>query len=194
MQLRTWAAVHPRLGLTSVLAERAQTLVRRCQKAWNSSRSVPYQVRWGVQYLNVAWQASVVSRGKKRLLIYQMGRVGSTAIAQSANRQLHERWSVHVHRLSLRGLVDDERMFRCHYRERNQIFQDLSRAHYVARNLPRWCASEPVDIITMVRDPGQRAVSDFMQWLDWDHPDLARRIRAAPDPLALRGELLSAFG
>jgi hypothetical protein len=130
------------------------------------------------------------SERKQPLLVYQMGKVGSTTLVASlrANRAASQRFSIYqVHRLTARGLETVERNAaaararlrgtshpkRRFHPENARLGKWLRRRIADPRNLRKW------DVITLVRDPISRNLSSFFQNLAFYYSyDFRARIEA----------------
>lgn len=105
------------------------------------------------------------------ILVYQMGKVGSSAVAAALQRAT-DRPVVHVHALTPATLAGTEKI----YRERWPVptnVEHLWRGQVLAARL----RSDPArrwDVVTLVRDPVARNVSEYFQgdWMGWlDHDE-----------------------
>lgn len=134
------------------------------------------------------------------VIIYSVGKVGSSSVAATLEATLKGRSVAHVHWLRAEHLRADE----AHYRSRARAYRGSRR---VARLLPRYVwlgqrlsdaisAAPPGavwDVVTLVRDPVSRNVSSFFQNLEplfdvWPAEEL--KFRSAED---FAGQLVELF-
>lgn len=129
-----------------------------------------------------------VTRRQAPILIYQMGKVGSTSIERALSESPVDRPVVQLHHLSAEGLDRLERESRDEYKEsgpRSQRPSDAlmvlrSRSRVVRAHLLRHRWVERPRVITLVRDPIARAVSDYFQNLRFSNRELNAALRADP--------------
>jgi hypothetical protein len=100
------------------------------------------------------------------VLVYQMGKVGSTGVVQAVRSALPDAFIFQVHVLTPAHLAEGEETFRRAWSTRSGDPRTLWQAEYLVE-----CLAEPHrggrwQIITLVRDPIARNVSAFFQILD----------------------------
>lgn len=105
------------------------------------------------------------------VLVYQMGKVGSSTIVASLRDRAPHLGVFHVHYLTAEGLGDRESFYRNRYATLHRIPQHLiegRHAHHLMQRRPehRW------KVVTLVRDPVSCNISKFFQTLGVHHPDL----------------------
>ena len=105
------------------------------------------------------------------ILVYQMGKVGSSAIYHTLLRNLRSYPVYHLHFLSDNGISWLETRFR----NNKSILPGLHyyNAKYVRKHLARWKEEGRVFVVTMVREPIIRNVSAFFQSINAYIPDFA---------------------
>ena len=99
-------------------------------------------------------------RRRPPVLVYQMGKVGSAAVAQALAEALRPSPIYHVHFLSADGIRDVDTFLRRTGLNRRGGHLTISRA---LRRRLRWRPSRPWRIVTLVRDPIARDLSDVFQ-------------------------------
>lgn len=110
-------------------------------------------------------------RDKQPLLIYQMGKVGSTTILESL-KTLRVSFAIfHVHVLSRNGIAFEEKLY---YGENSGIrfksnlprMKHLFQSYYLHKRITKTLNGKKWKIITLIRDPIARNVSVFFQIID----------------------------
>lgn len=105
-------------------------------------------------------------RGRQPLLIYQMGKVGSTTLLDTLRPLLPEMQIYHIHVLSDAGIRQEDRNYyggkptlcsKSHLPSSKHLFESKFLRKQMARGL------EGLKIITLFRDPVGREVSAFFQ-------------------------------
>jgi len=98
---------------------------------------------------------------KPPLLIYQMGKVGSSSVYKTLNNNITDYSLYHVHVLSSRGISNARNIFK----EKGLIYAHENIAlRYSAALRRKLLANRPhVKIITLVREPISRCISDTFQ-------------------------------
>jgi hypothetical protein len=116
-----------------------------------------------------------------RLLLYQMGKVGSTALAET----LLEcgKWVLHVHSLNAATLGGD---LRGGIKANETPAPSTVDGFVLARILPKLV--DELRVITLIRDPVARDLSEFFQSLS--QTEAGNRLLAAGDYAAIRAEYL----
>jgi len=131
--------------------------------------------------------SSLARRDHEPLLVYQMGKVGSTAVAHALETAMPGRPVFHFHTLSRERLQREEAVYRRHFAVRRSIDSHLLHSLHVKRRLAglpprvrRW------KIVTLVRDPVERNLSAFFQTLGLHFADrgFTERIHAGDDRVA----------
>jgi hypothetical protein len=124
------------------------------------------------------------SRGKEPILIFQMGKVGSTSVMASLKALKLGRPIYHIHTLTEDGIAHGESIYGKmpqSYRSRGKhlLMSQLLRKH-LAKGLtePKW------KIITPIREPIGRNVSSFFQIIDVLIPDFEERYGAGSIKMA----------
>jgi hypothetical protein len=138
------------------------------------------------RYLNQRDIRNAVSRKTNTdpLLVYQMGKVGSTSILAGLESRLPDTPVFHVHTLSSPQLRVIENIYRNSWRDpqkrpknSNQPLH-LWHSQYLEKRLADDRGQRRWRIITLVRDPVARAISEFFEVLhlqyDYDYQGLIR--------------------
>jgi hypothetical protein len=158
-------------NLPSTITSLAETYLRAGDRYLRLIASQSYQLSKLRSYLHFLW-----SLQKKPLLIYQMGKVGSSTILRSlkAVESISSAYSIyHIHWLNPERLRQEERLYKTAARRnpvksvsRKRFYQDYV---WVGQQLSKRISNNrkhPWKIITMVRDPIARNVSSFFQNLE----------------------------
>jgi len=103
------------------------------------------------------------------ILIYQMGKVGSTTVFLSLKKHLSLTPVFHLHFLSDRSLKEQEEYYRSVGKDPQKI-RHLRHSNLLKNKLDR-SAKRQCKIITLVRDPIAREISMFFQKKDKNFPD-----------------------
>jgi hypothetical protein len=107
--------------------------------------------------------------GQPPILIYQMGKVGSATVHETLVHANLSQPVYHVHFLSYDGIKNAEEFFR---NLRNPINPGHLRRSKVLRQIIDRNGRKKWKVITLVREPIGRDISDFFQTLDRYHPEL----------------------
>lgn len=145
-------------------------------------------------YLSLARKAK-----KKSILIYTMGKVGSTTIEYSIKNQLKDYSVYHIHWLNKNNLDMDKRFNAKFYRRNKQYGVDINvlpnyliRGFYLRNEINRNNLDQ-CKIITLTRDPVARNISAFFQNLKKFYSyDISRRLEEVGEDIVL-GELMNLF-
>jgi len=133
------------------------------------------KARWIVRYHQVR------SRGKPPIVVYQMGKVGSSTVVTSLKALSLDRPIYHIHTLTEEGIADGEKIYEDIYRGRPRKFSRMSHllaSRYLRKELAKGVTGGKWKVITLVREPITRNVSDFFQLLDWWLPGFTTRYKA----------------
>lgn len=117
---------------------------------------------------------------QQHLVVYQMGKVGSKTIIKSLNTSKLNMTIYHVHFLSGKGIQWIEELYT---KRSNQDFLKLGlsgakralpnhvlTSKYLRRQVEKRSSKEKWKIITMVRDPVARNISQFFNWIEVFNP------------------------
>lgn len=107
------------------------------------------------------------------ILVYQMGKVGSTTVYESLRQAGLPNPIFHIHYLA------PENIRRCKERYRQRGMLDAPRAlHLSVGRVLSWRIRLAQDVrwivVTGVRDPIRRTISEIFQVIDWKYPALCR--------------------
>ncbi len=132
-------------------------------------------------------------RDEAAIIVYQMGKVGSsTAVASLRASGLQQR-IYHIHSLTGQGFDSRKHMYERMFpgqpidlqRMRHLLVSEqLQKRLGNGRRTPKW------KVITLVRDPVARNISDFFQVIDYWLPGFEQRVRAGELEV---DELISTF-
>jgi hypothetical protein len=129
------------------------------------------------------------------IVVYTMGKVGTTTLVQSFERNLTRTPIYHVHTLDHERIRKMEQLYRRLFPSLHTIHSHLLSSLFLQKTMlkqpqhsVRW------KIITLVRDPMARNVSAFFQMLDKEYADqgFRQRIEAGGDP-SLLSDMITFF-
>ncbi len=134
-------------------------------------------------------------RGRHPIVVYQMGKVGSSSIVASLSDRCGHPNVFHVHTLTPERIAETERRYRAASKIRGPgIDEHLIASLYLRRRWERRRPSERWKIVSLVRDPVARNVSGFFQVFDLDFPEIALRYeRDGTNPRERMDELIDLF-
>jgi hypothetical protein len=119
------------------------------------------------------------------LLVYQMGKVGSTSVEGSLRAAAIEMPVFHLHLLSPTEIAKDEALYygrtpRFYSASHLPITEHLFNSYYIRRRIEKGELGTPTKwkIITLTRDPIARNISGFFEGLPFRLPQVYRRLRA----------------
>lgn len=100
------------------------------------------------------------------ILVYQMGKVGSSSIVKSLNALKVDRPVYHVHFLNLRNIERAQETLRSIYGRKHSVNRwALYESRFVVKHLIRE-SGRGLKVISLVRDPVARNLSSFFQNID----------------------------
>ncbi len=137
------------------------------------------------------WQCFVAERqGQQPVIVYQTGKVGSTAIAASLRAASANLNIYHVHTLTQAGIDAREAIYQNIVRHSDSTYFPRAKHLLASRYLHRQLAhrrnhATPADalrwkVITLVRDPVARHISSFFQTIDNEIPNFTQRYQEDP--------------
>jgi len=115
------------------------------------------------------------------IVVYQMGKVGSSTVVASLETLRLAQPIYHIHTLTEEGIRYREKIYEEIYQGRPRNFARMSHllaSRCLRRDLARGLPGGKWKIVTLVREPITRNVSDFFQLLDWWIPDFTHRYNA----------------
>ena len=132
-------------------------------------RATPYDRKQAYRLLR--FRVSQRSSAASGVLVYQMGKVGSSTVVASLRNSAPSLCVYHVHYLTEAGLADREAFYRSRYSALRRVPHHLVEGRYIQRLMTadphlRW------PVVTLVRDPVACNVSRFFQTLPAYHPEL----------------------
>lgn len=137
---------------------------------------------------------SSIDRRKNPLLVYQMGKVGSTSVYQALVDAFPERAVIHLHQLDGQNLRATDSFYKERFHSNPHIDTVYLRGRVVASRIESNAqAYRNLDVVTLVRDPVAVHVSAFFQTLADIHQDVALQLKAGPangDQISRVGRLL----
>ncbi|RMF29402.1 MAG: hypothetical protein D6759_13910, partial [Chloroflexi bacterium] len=120
--------------------------------------------------------------GKEPLIVYQMGKVGSSTVVASLEALSLDSPIYHIHTLTWEGIRSGERIYRAIYGDSRppsfSRMKHLLASRHLRRQLDRGVRGPRWKVITLVRDPIARNISDFFQLIDWWLPHFLPRYEA----------------
>jgi hypothetical protein len=118
--------------------------------------------------------------GQQPIIVYQMGKVGSSSIVASL-RSL-DRKVFHIHFLTERGIAEAEAIYRTMCQNSATTYYPRARhllgSRYLRKRLRKRGHGQKWKVITLVRDPIARNISDFFQVIDYQIPNFTARYNA----------------
>ncbi|MDY6783902.1 MAG: putative capsular polysaccharide synthesis family protein [Cyanobacteriota bacterium] len=126
-----------------------------------------YAVTKAYSQLRWRWKMRSHFPPNNPLIIYQMGKVGSTTIVESLRRSVPERAIFHVHFLSPEGIAIDDNFYRSHLSRIGAIHDHLLESWYLREQLDKQTQAEKYQVVTLVREPIARNISAFFQTLEY---------------------------
>lgn len=115
-----------------------------------------------VNYYNFIHNSSY----KQKLIVYQMGKVGSTTVWNSL-QSLKNVDVYHVHALTQHGLKSVKNYYKKNFHRKRVIPDHLLESQYLRKQLDKGLGSNNKwKIVTLVRDPIAKNISSFFQKLD----------------------------
>jgi len=109
----------------------------------------------------------VLSRRSETLLIYQMGKVGSLTVQRSLRARQLGSLIYHVHTLQPGRLRREKKFLRENYGRIGEINDAFLNGRFFRGRLGKANRGQRLKIITMVREPISRNISDFFQNLEF---------------------------
>jgi hypothetical protein len=103
-----------------------------------------------------------IARQKQLILVYQMGKVGSSTVVRSL--KAHNIQSFNVHTFDPFFLKRGQKIFKAEFYAANILPRTLWDQQLIRRQIIHSSAGKPIKIISLVRDPVARNVSHFFQW------------------------------
>jgi hypothetical protein len=116
------------------------------------------------------------------VLVYQMGKVGSTSVVRSLRAAGVKQPLYHIHDLNPATLASNEQLYRRKYDGEWQRPSHLWTSQYLLRRLAQPARRErPWKIITLTRDPVRRNLSAFFQTLELEFDRRLGQAASQPD-------------
>lgn len=105
-------------------------------------------------------------KDKETVIVYQMGKVGSTTILKSL--QALKSFDVyHVHALTKDGIKNVEKMYKRRFYRTHNIYEHLLESQYLRKQLDKGLEGKNKwKVVTLVRDPIAKNISSFFQHLE----------------------------
>lgn len=122
-----------------------------------------FSVTYSYHRLNL-WQRGL--RSKNKIVIYQMGKVGSTTIWKSLEALNLNAPVYHVHTLNPDKIHHAIQRDQINFAKRRFIYPETVQSHYLHGQLARHPNQHPWHVITLVRDPVAKILSSFFQKLE----------------------------
>lgn len=121
------------------------------------------------------------ARRKEPLLVFQMGKVGSTTVVRSLEAAGLDMAIYHAHVLTPGAMAKVEKAYREHFAQMSLVPHHLWQSQYLSKQIDRGLEEgKRWKVVTLVRDPVVRNVSAFFQNLDVElvNADHQYRIRS----------------
>jgi len=100
---------------------------------------------------------------KEMVVVYQMGRVGSTSILRSLEASKPNLPIFHVHRLTKEHIDRCEEIYKKHFTSFQGRHKHLLQSQYLRQQLNQGLINKKWNIVTLVRDPIAKNVSSFFK-------------------------------
>ncbi|MEM1240674.1 MAG: putative capsular polysaccharide synthesis family protein [Cyanobacteria bacterium P01_H01_bin.26] len=113
--------------------------------------------------LRIGWQGL---NSDDKIVIYQMGKVGSTSVWRSLESLGLERPIYHIHSLTAANIQRNLNRAQTNFPTFRAIYSELIQAEYLRSQLDRGHGKSPWHVITLVRDPMAKTLSSFFQALE----------------------------
>jgi len=119
-------------------------------------------------------------RDRDTLVIYQMGKVGSSSIKKSIHNASLDMNVYHVHALTHQRISELEQVYKnaSKVHGRAVVHSHLAESKYLRSLLDKGTEGRRWKLITMVRDPVARNFSSFFQSFDQFFPEIAKKYQS----------------
>jgi len=114
------------------------------------------------------WAADLTK--KEKIVVYQMGKVGSTTIWKSLEASRFDAPIFHVHTLNSKKIARSLEADRVNFPKRRFIYYEVVQEEHLRRQLDRKHGQTLWNVITLVRDPIAITLSSFFQKLEVEIP------------------------
>jgi hypothetical protein len=133
-------------------------------------RKLVYQHYYTAKAYNHLCFVMTDSRSRERILVYQMGKVGSSTIVASLQAARLNLPVHHVHFLTVEGIAYAEKIYKDNWHKRPNPLH-LWHSQYLRRQIAKEDKNAPPGqvkwkVVTLVRDPIAHLISAFFQVLD----------------------------
>lgn len=105
-------------------------------------------------------------RSPAPLIVYQMGKVGSTTILRSLKALNLEMPVYQVHVLTPEGIARLEQKYKQNFSQRGRIATHLAASRFLRKQIDKGSTGKRWQVVTLVREPIARNISSFFQVLD----------------------------
>ncbi len=105
------------------------------------------------------------------IIVFQMGKVGSTSIVDGLHERIPDSPVFHVHFLTDAGISDAKRRLRILVKRFNANAWCLYESDYVRRYLRKYGGGKKIKIVTLFREPIARNISSFFYNVNKYAPD-----------------------
>lgn len=107
------------------------------------------------------------SKNKEPVIVYQMGKVGSTTVCNSLQKALKNVEVYQVHTLTRDGIKRAENMYKNNSHRNRNIYEHLLESQYLRKQLDKGLERKNKwKVVTLVRDPIAKIISSFFQALE----------------------------
>ncbi len=152
-------------AVTDIQLELGKRAIKRFLRQSRSWGRVFYDIRFHLANL----------RGREPIIVYQMGKVGSSTIVASLKALKLRRPIYHVHTLTQEGIAHGEATYG------DSVQLDLSRSkhlfmsRHLHKHLGKSANGKKWKVVTLVREPIARNISSFFQIIELLMPDFHER-------------------
>lgn len=122
-----------------------------------------FQVTCSYHLLRLGWQGLT---HHDKIVVYQMGKVGSTSVWDSLTSLEDEAAIYHIHSLEPETVKKQLDVARQRFSSFRAINYDVIQAVYLRSQLNQHKVTKPWQVVTLVRDPIARGLSGFFQSLE----------------------------
>ncbi len=130
------------------------------------------------------WNLQVSSPNNQApLIVFQMGKVGSTTIVRSLRALELDMPIYHVHRLTQEGIDRIESVYKEAFPDKQRIDSHLLASLYLRKRMQAGLGDQKWKVVTLVRDPVARNISSFFQHITIESalPDGEWRLKSTTD-------------
>ena len=117
---------------------------------------------WAFRYCHMQKLSRKIASSRKKLLVYQMGKVGSTSMLRTLEQALIGEVDVfHVHTLDPKHIAEVGETYQEMWPKSSP--ENIWNAEYLRNRISRYIASKQWSIVALTREPIARNISHFFQ-------------------------------